>query len=436
MVAHASVLHLDVETQAVPSQDAGQRRLRMTWFFQGTGLAALMLIGVAAMGGFPSGSEQHSWQTVATSIQPEMVSSVRAEGRPSSIELPPKTREIWNLWATAYTAFVHELAPSEESVKLWWAGLGQELPTREFFESQMTELKAVQAKVAPVRRLSYVAPVTPKTSVQGRASTPIAMAAKAKKVAKRTPKTRQVPKGRDPLADSYADLEGLQQMAMELNPKVGYYDPLKLAEQNFWGQTNEATIGFLREAEIKHGRIAMFGFVGFIVHNANVRWPWAGPWDNIPLDISPQECWDLQPAVAKAQIIGFIAFLEFWRENTYVLEQAGEKHYMRGGKPGYFPPLDENFQAGTFHPVPFNLFDPFKLQGTGWNGKGEEENARGLIMEINNGRLAMIGLMGFLAESSVEGSVPGLTGLGLKHYDGNVMAPFSADFSLADYWLF
>jgi len=37
----------------------------MTWFFQGTGLAALMLIGVAAMGGFPSGSEKPSGHDAA-----------------------------------------------------------------------------------------------------------------------------------------------------------------------------------------------------------------------------------------------------------------------------------------------------------------------------------------------------------------------------------
>ena len=38
----------------------------------------------------------------------------------------------------------------------------------------------------------------------------------------------------------------------------------------------------------------------------------------------------------------------------------------------------------------------------------------------------MLGIMGFLAEQKVPGSVPALSGLGLKPYAGEVMAPFSA----------
>jgi hypothetical protein len=48
--------------------------------------------------------------------------------------------------------------------------------------------------------------------------------------------------------ETKADLEAL---AKELNPIVNFYDPLNLAEAEFWGCTNEETIGFLRHAEIK-----------------------------------------------------------------------------------------------------------------------------------------------------------------------------------------
>merc|ERR1712125_287976 len=98
----------------------------------------------------------------------------------------------------------------------------------------------------------------------------------------------------------------------------------------------------------------------------------------------------------------------------------GEKHYMRGGKPGYFPTFDQ-----LPHPVPFNLFDPFGFS----KDATPEKKAKGLLAEVNNGRLAMIGLMGFLSESKVPGSVPALSGL-VKPYSGEIMAPFDANFHI------
>jgi len=221
-------------------------------------------------------------------------------------------------------------------------------------------------------------------------------------------------------AVSMMDKEGLKAMAKELNPVIGFYDPLNLASGEFWGDSNEATIGFLREAEIKHGRVAMAGFVGYIVHANDVRWPWDKVANSIPTGLSPQATWDAIPEAAKWQIILTIGFFEFWRENAYVLKEDGETHYMRGGKPGYFPTFDQ-----LPHPAPFNLYDPFKFS----KNATPEKKKRGLLVEINNGRLAMIGIFGFISEAKVPGSVPALTGI-VKPYDGDVMAPFSANFHL------
>jgi len=217
------------------------------------------------------------------------------------------------------------------------------------------------------------------------------------------------------------NVEGLKGLAKECNPVIGFYDPLNLSGGEFWGDSNEATIGFLREAEIKHGRVAMAAFVGFIVHANNIRFPWAPVGGTpIPTDIAPQAMWDSLCEAGKWQIILTIGFLEFWRENAYILKEEGQTHYMRGGKPGYFPTFDQ-----LPHPVPFNLFDPFKLSANA----SPEKKAKGLVAEINNGRLAQIGIMGFLAESKVPGSVPALTGI-VKSYDGDVMAPFDANFHI------
>jgi hypothetical protein len=57
----------------------------------------------------------------------------------------------------------------------------------------------------------------------------------------------------------------------------------------------------------------------------------------------------------------------------------------------------------------------------------ESYKERRLIVELNNGRLAMIAIIGCLCEQTVPGSVPALDGI-LGPYSGEVMAPFEADF--------
>ena len=78
-----------------------------------------------------------------------------------------------------------------------------------------------------------------------------------------------------------------------------------------------------------------------------------------------------------------------------VLAGEGQAHYMRGGKPGYFPSLKKNIP----HPIPFDLFDPFNLQ----KNMSPEKKAASLRAEVNNGRLAMLGIMAFLSEAKVRG---------------------------------
>merc|ERR1711990_673116 len=231
-------------------------------------------------------------------------------------------------------------------------------------------------------------------------------------------------------AETKADLESL---AKGLNPAIGFFDPLNLAEGEFWEQSNEATIGFLRHAEIKHGRVAMAGFVGYIVHANGIHFPWKIPGDELcAKGVSPTELWQGIPYGAKLQIILAIGIFEFYSEAAQALSPGMGGHYMRGGKPGFFPPFkgsvngvlaDAEGRALLPHPVPLNLYDPFNLN----KNKSDEWKAKKLQAEINNGRLAMIGLMSFLSEGAIPGSVPALKGLIPATGEINVMSAF--DFS-------
>merc|ERR1719271_2148162 len=221
----------------------------------------------------------------------------------------------------------------------------------------------------------------------------------------------------------------MRDLAMKLNPVVGFWDPLDIVNEN----TAPETIGWFRHAEIKHGRVAMAGFVGYLVHAAGIHFPWniqapiaqSSITADLPTisfgDISaagaPGDMWDALPTAAKVQIGCVIGFLEMHGENSIALERDGQKHYVRGGKPGYYP----SFQGRYPHPVPLDLWDPF-----GFTTKlTPERKEKALLAEVNNGRLAMIGIFGVLSASKGL-IVPGLDSLDIPKYAGEYMAPLTA----------
>ena len=229
--------------------------------------------------------------------------------------------------------------------------------------------------------------------------------------------------------ETKADLERLCAENPTALPFEGIWDPLGCADFNFWGLGNEATIGYLRHAEIKHGRIAMAGFLGFFVQSPGnfigdiVSGDHAIlPYRGYVAGCTPQEQWANIPMIGKLQILTAVGMLESYGEGAGFPESY--THYTKGGQPGYYPDIKGRV-AGQ---IQLNLYDPFQF---GFRSASPEAKARGLKAELLNGRAAMMGLFGLLSESSVPGSVPFLSKIeGFPHYSGNVMIPFEHDFSL------
>merc|ERR1711924_556320 len=127
-----------------------------------------------------------------------------------------------------------------------------------------------------------------------------------------------------------------------------------------------------RLIEIKHGRVAMAGFVGYCLHANGFQFPLHIPGDYTTK--SPAELWDQVPTNGKLQILGFVAFLEFFGELGGRV--GAPAHYMRGGLPGAYPSF-KKFLNGVFpHPVPLDLYDPFGI----FSNASPEKKARGRLI--------------------------------------------------------
>ena len=224
------------------------------------------------------------------------------------------------------------------------------------------------------------------------------------------------PKATSSLAASKDEVIALAEANPDfLGKAIGFWDPLGALDSNFWGLGNEGTIGYLRHAEIKHGRVAMAAFLGYMAGATELV---SGPHKILPYrgfepGLTPPEQWDAIPLYGKLQILVIVGMLESYGE---LLPQ----HYTKGGVPGYYPPI-----KGARPEILLNLWDPFNFMAR----MTPEAKKAGLVKEINNGRLAMLGIFSLISEARVPGSVPVLPNE-IPEYAGNVMIPFSGDFSL------
>merc|ERR1719443_2876933 len=139
-------------------------------------------------------------------------------------------------------------------------------------------------------------------------------------------------------------------LATKQNPVVGFWDPLGIVTED----TAPETIGWFRHAEIKHGRVAMAAFVGYLAGCGFTK-GFAGPfpWNlQTTLDYGPG--WPFTKDLATISFADIAAAggpADQWDALPTAAE--GQKHYVRGGKPGYYP----SFQGRYPHPVPLDLWD-------------------------------------------------------------------------------
>jgi len=156
-------------------------------------------------------------------------------------------------------------------------------------------------------------------------------------------------------------------------PPLGFFDPLGMLN----GDVSQERFDRLRYVEIKHGRICQLAFLGQVVTRAGIHLPgsinYAGDsFDSFPNGVAALFGPDSIPTAGLVQIISFIGILEcaFMRN----VEGTGNEF------------------VGDFR----NGYIDF-----GWDTFDEEEKLSKRAIELNNGRAAMMGILGLMVHEEI-----------------------------------
>ena len=156
-------------------------------------------------------------------------------------------------------------------------------------------------------------------------------------------------------------------------PPLGFYDPLGLLDG-----VDQARFDRLRYVELKHGRISMLAFLGQIVTRAGITLPGRISADGTKFEDIPSgfAALSAMPIEGIYQIVGFVGFLEL-----YVFTDLTGENEFQG-----------DFRNGA---IDF-----------GWDSFDEETKLQKRGIELNNGRAAMMGILGLMVHEQLGGSLP------------------------------
>ena len=163
--------------------------------------------------------------------------------------------------------------------------------------------------------------------------------------------------------------------ALGAQPPLGFYDPLGLVSSGDQEQFDR-----LRFVELKHGRIAMLAFLGQITTRGGVYLPGAIDkkgtlFTDIPQGWAAIEGPNAMPQGGLAQILILIAILEL-----SVMKDITGGEFVGDFRNGY---------------IDF-----------GWDNFDEDTKLTKRAVELNNGRAAMMGILGLMVHEQLGGSLP------------------------------
>jgi len=167
-------------------------------------------------------------------------------------------------------------------------------------------------------------------------------------------------------ATNFDDVLGVQ-------APLGLYDPLGLLDD-----ADEERFNRLRYVEIKHGRVSMLAFLGNIITRAGLHLPGSIDKAGDAFDSFPNGYKMLTsiPEAGLFQLVAFVGFLELFvmRDVTGTAEFPGD---LRNDSLDF-----------------------------GWDTFDEEQKLFKRGVELNNGRAAMLGILGLMVHEQLGGVLP------------------------------